>query len=132
MPRGSPRKPNMSDEELWEWFNTQLDKKENGCWTWKNGTNKAGYGQISVNKKLLGTHAYALQHKLGRPIHKNMLTRRLCNKPLCCNPDHLEEGTPKENMVDAIVAEGFEAGGHNGREETTTMCLIPLIVDCVS
>ena len=27
--------------------------------------------------------------------------------------------------VDAVVAEGFEAGGHNGREETTTMCLIP-------
>lgn len=27
--------------------------------------------------------------------------------------------------VDAIVAEGFEAGGHNGREETTTFCLIP-------
>ena len=33
--------------------------------------------------------------------------------------------------VDAIVAEGFEAGGHNGREETTTMCLIPLVVDAV-
>ncbi|QQS50643.1 MAG: nitronate monooxygenase [Bacteroidota bacterium] len=29
--------------------------------------------------------------------------------------------------VDAIVAEGFEAGGHNGREETSTFCLIPLI-----
>jgi enoyl-[acyl-carrier protein] reductase II len=29
--------------------------------------------------------------------------------------------------VDAIVAEGFEAGGHNGRDETTTMCLIPMI-----
>lgn len=29
--------------------------------------------------------------------------------------------------VDAIVAEGFEAGGHNGREETTTLCLIPAI-----
>lgn len=29
--------------------------------------------------------------------------------------------------VDAVVAEGFEAGGHNGREETTTMCLLPLI-----
>ena len=34
--------------------------------------------------------------------------------------------------VDAIVAEGFEAGGHNGREETTTMCLIPLIRKAVS
>jgi enoyl-[acyl-carrier protein] reductase II len=29
--------------------------------------------------------------------------------------------------VDAIVAEGFEAGGHNGKEETTTMCLVPEI-----
>ena len=34
--------------------------------------------------------------------------------------------------VDAIVAEGFEAGGHNGIEETTTMCLIPLIRKIVS
>lgn len=33
----------------------------------------------------------------------------------------------EEAGVDAIVAEGFEAGGHNGREETTTMTLIPLI-----
>jgi len=32
---------------------------------------------------------------------------------------------------DAVVAEGFEAGGHNGREETTTMCLIPQVVDAV-
>ena len=29
--------------------------------------------------------------------------------------------------VDAVVAEGFEAGGHNGREETTTLCLIPAV-----
>jgi enoyl-[acyl-carrier protein] reductase II len=33
--------------------------------------------------------------------------------------------------VDAVVAEGFEAGGHNGREETTTMCLIPIIKQAV-
>ena len=31
----------------------------------------------------------------------------------------------EEAGVDVVVAEGFEAGGHNGREETTTMCLIP-------
>lgn len=34
--------------------------------------------------------------------------------------------------VDAIVAEGFEAGGHNGREETTTLCLIPQIKEAVN
>jgi enoyl-[acyl-carrier protein] reductase II len=34
--------------------------------------------------------------------------------------------------VDAIVAEGFEAGGHNGREETTTLCLVPMVREAVS
>jgi enoyl-[acyl-carrier protein] reductase II len=34
--------------------------------------------------------------------------------------------------VDAVVAEGFEAGGHNGREETTSLCLIPLIARHIS
>jgi enoyl-[acyl-carrier protein] reductase II len=32
---------------------------------------------------------------------------------------------------DAVVAEGFEAGGHNGREETTTLVLVPAVVDAV-
>lgn len=38
----------------------------------------------------------------------------------------------QEAGCDAVVAEGFEAGGHNGREETTTMVLVPLVVDAVS
>lgn len=33
----------------------------------------------------------------------------------------------QEAGVDAVVAEGFEAGGHNGRDETTTLCLIPIV-----
>lgn len=36
-----------------------------------------------------------------------------------------------EAGVDALVAEGFEAGGHNGREETTTLCLTPMIQSAV-
>jgi enoyl-[acyl-carrier protein] reductase II len=38
----------------------------------------------------------------------------------------------QEAGVDAIVAEGFEAGGHNGKEETTTMVLIPMVREAVS
>jgi len=38
----------------------------------------------------------------------------------------------QEAGVDAVVAEGFEAGGHNGREETTTLCLIPQVAEVVS
>lgn len=37
----------------------------------------------------------------------------------------------QEAGVDAVVAEGFEAGGHNGREETTSMVLIPMVADTV-
>ncbi len=33
--------------------------------------------------------------------------------------------------VDAVVAEGFEAGGHNGRDETTTFCLIPMVKEVI-
>lgn len=38
----------------------------------------------------------------------------------------------QEAGVDAVVAEGFEAGGHNGRDETTTMCLIPMVAAEIS
>jgi enoyl-[acyl-carrier protein] reductase II len=38
----------------------------------------------------------------------------------------------EEAGVDAVVAEGFEAGGHNGREETTTLCLIPIVKSAVN
>ncbi len=38
----------------------------------------------------------------------------------------------EEAGCDAVIAEGFEAGGHNGREETTTLCLIPKVVDSVN
>ncbi len=37
----------------------------------------------------------------------------------------------QEAGVDAVVAEGFEAGGHNGREETTTLCLIPMVKEVI-
>lgn len=38
----------------------------------------------------------------------------------------------EEAGVDAVIAEGFEAGGHNGRDELTTMALIPQVVDAVN
>ncbi len=38
----------------------------------------------------------------------------------------------QEAGVDAVVAEGFEAGGHNGREETTTFCLVPQVREAIT
>jgi enoyl-[acyl-carrier protein] reductase II len=38
----------------------------------------------------------------------------------------------QEAGVDAVVAEGFEAGGHNGRDETTTFCLLPMVAEALT
>lgn len=38
----------------------------------------------------------------------------------------------QEAGVDAIVCEGFEAGGHNGKDETTTLCLVPMVCQAVT
>lgn len=62
-------------------------------------------------------------------------TRRL--KDAGCKVLHVVSSTlfackAEEEGVDAVIAEGFEAGGHNGREETTTMALIPSVAAAVS
>lgn len=46
-------------------------------------------------------------------------------------PTVVREKKCEDAGVDAVVAEGFEAGGHNGRDEITTMVLIPEVVDAV-
>ena len=43
------------------------------------------------------------------------------------NCNHLKQFYQQDAGVDVIVAEGFEAGGHNGRDETTTLTLIPVL-----
>jgi NAD(P)H-dependent flavin oxidoreductase YrpB (nitropropane dioxygenase family) len=44
-----------------------------------------------------------------------------------CGQQYLFALKAQNAGVDAIVAEGFEAGGHNGRDETTTFTLIPMV-----
>ena len=90
----------MSEEELWVWFLNQLNKKENGCWEWNTANHNARYGQLTICRKHIGAHVYALEHTLGRHLKENMIARHMCNNSLCCNPEHLKEGTYKENMKD--------------------------------
>ena len=94
---------------------------------------------FGVNIPLLYPHAEAhiqtlLKHEVkivftsaGNPA---MFTSML--KAAGCKVVHVIANTKFANKamdagVDALVAEGFEAGGHNGREETTTFCLLPQI-----
>lgn len=99
-----PRRPNMNDDELRMWFFDKKDVKDNGCWEWTGVRIKDGYGMLSVKGIRFLVHRYALMFHLNRPIEKGTEVRHKCHNPSCFNPDHLEEGSHQDNMIDMVVA----------------------------
>lgn len=72
------------------------------CWPWMGSTNADGYGTFNVGGRVMGSHRYALERALGRPLAPGMVTRHACDNPPCCNPDHLSEGTVAQNSADMV------------------------------
>lgn len=75
-------------------------KTESGCWIWTGSTSHKGYGKIGIKKptpKTLATHVVTYTHYVG-PVPKGLELDHKCKTPLCCNPDHLEPVTHKENV----------------------------------
>ncbi|UCS82790.1 homing endonuclease [Yersinia phage vB_YenP_Rambo] len=76
--------------------------KTTGCWEFTGCKTKSGYGRIRVKGVHWMAHRYALSEHLGRPIAEGMVVMHLCDNPSCVNPEHLKEGTQKDNMEDCI------------------------------
>ena len=76
-------------------------KVVNGCWLWQGSHSGygrgGGYGRMSVNGCTMAVHrvSYMLEHG---PIPTKRQVDHLCKNRLCCNPDHLELVTHKENQ----------------------------------
>ena len=77
------------------------------CWNWRQCTNLKGYGVTS--KKTVGykEHGSTLIHRIAymeykNTVQKDMLVLHTCDNPKCCNPEHLYEGTAKDNADDMI------------------------------
>lgn len=96
------RKQNMSDDEMKIWLENETDHvlgpHQTPCWIWRKVLSSRGYGSIMWKGKRWATHRLAYVLWKG-PIPKGKVVRHLldCAKA-CCNPQHLEIGTQKQNI----------------------------------
>lgn len=81
-------------------------KRPDGCWEWigKCRTGLYGeYGGTRLNGKMMSTHR-AMWILIKGYVPKDLLHQ--CPLKLCCNPDHLNEGDQRQNLLEAVQAKG--------------------------
>lgn len=90
----------------------------NGCWNWTGTIDGYGYGVIDYSGKRYRAHVLALEFD-GRPVGGGMVARHKCDNPKCVNPEHLEVGTQRQNVYDAIARGRFPRGERSGQSKLT-------------
>lgn len=93
---GPDRRP--VDERFWEKVDTRGSDE---CWPWLAQKNKAGYGSFKMpGRDGRRTTAHRMAYVLaGGAIPEGWYVDHLCRNPSCCNPEHLEAVTPRENTL---------------------------------
>jgi hypothetical protein len=81
-------------------FMAKIEENEKGCWIWTGAKFVSGYGKINTGGKMVRAHRISYELSNGKiPIGMHVL--HTCDNKLCVNPNHLEVGTQKKNMIDA-------------------------------
>lgn len=68
------------------------------CWVWKGHIGKTGYGRLSVCDRTRSVHRVSYEAFKGQ-IPVSLVIDHLCRVRACCNPDHLEPVTTRENLA---------------------------------
>lgn len=74
----------------------------NGCWEWIGTLNSNGYGIIHYEKKTHLAHRVSYEKHNG-PLRKGFLICHKCNNEKCVNPEHLYQGSYRDNSRDMIM-----------------------------
>lgn len=76
----------------------RITRTPSGCWEWTGATNGVGYGMVFVRGQRYYTHRL-LYSRCVAPIPTGLVIDHLCRNTLCCNPEHLEPVTHRENIM---------------------------------
>lgn len=98
MIRKAPPHLRIARAELLDAFNERVCKTASGCWEWNGLTNTHGYAIIAKHSGNIMGHRASYYLFKGDFDHTADIMH-LCHNPQCTNPDHLEVGTRKQNMV---------------------------------
>lgn len=92
----------MTDQDYVDRYKRRCVENERGCWVWQGFCcPEWGYGMTSYRNK--STRVHIIMWKLIRgPYEKGLVVRHKCDNPPCCNPDHLEIGTHRDNVHDRM------------------------------
>jgi hypothetical protein len=80
-------------------------KKTDECWNWIASVDKDGYGKFSYESKTIRAHKMSWLLAFNKLSDRWLLHK--CNNRKCVNPDHLYEGSPRDNTKDSIKAGTF-------------------------
>jgi len=102
-PANFPTRVVNNEERFWS-----LVVKGDQCWIWAGLLSKQGYGMWSMKGKNVRAHRYAFFLANGRYAYP--MTLHSCDVKACVNPDHLREGTHRDNTNDAMLRKRMSAG----------------------
>jgi len=78
-------------------LNRCVENPETGCWDWTGALGTNGYGQVSVGHQVLRPTHRVTYEAMVAEIPEGLVIDHLCERPICCNPYHLEPVTQREN-----------------------------------
>lgn len=86
--------------KYWQEYIKKRIEYNGECWDW-TGTISSSYGHASVKRHPVKAHRLSFWAFKGEPLNQNFILHT-CNNKKCVNPEHLKEGTIRENILDAI------------------------------
>lgn len=107
------------------WSKVRIPDRRADCWEWTGTRNGNGYGRAWMDSKWVAAHRHSYIQFKG-PVPDGLHVRHLCHNRLCCNPDHLDVGTAKENAQDSIDAGRFIRGAASGNAKLTDADVIAI------